>query len=151
MIDGVKIKDLKINSDERGNLFEILRADDSLFLKFGQAYVTTSYPGVVKAWHMHKLQTDHMCLLKGRAKFVLYDGRESSPSFGEINEFFPTDWHRFLIQIPPGIYHGFKNIGADELMVLNIPTQPYNQLEPDEYRIDPYDKRIPYDWSRRDG
>ena len=32
----------------------MLRSDDELFIKFGQVYMTTAYPGVVKAWHYHK-------------------------------------------------------------------------------------------------
>lgn len=151
MIHDVKIKQLKVNCDERGNLFEVLRSDEELFQKFGQAYITTAYPGVVKAWHMHKTQTDHMCVICGRVKFVLYDSRSDSPTYGEINEIFCGDNNRILMQIPHGIYHGFKNIGTDECYVLNIPTQTYDYKEPDEYRLDPYDKKIPYDWARRDG
>ncbi|MEK7290545.1 MAG: dTDP-4-dehydrorhamnose 3,5-epimerase family protein, partial [Planctomycetota bacterium] len=87
MIDGVKIKKLKVIPDERGRLMEILRNDDAIFLKFGQVYITTAYPGVVKAWHYHKIQTDHFAVVLGMMKVVLYDGRKDSPTFGQVNEF----------------------------------------------------------------
>ena len=58
IIEGVRIKQLKVIPDERGRLMETLRDDDDLFVKFGQAYVTTAYPGVVKAWHYHKKQIE---------------------------------------------------------------------------------------------
>ncbi len=151
MIDGVKVKHLKVNCDERGNLFEVLRSDDDLFIKFGQAYITTSYPGVIKAWHMHKNQYDQMCVIIGRVKFVLYDDREDSSTYGEINELFFGDQNRMLVQIPPGVYHGFKNIGINECIVLNIPTEVYKPTVPDEFRLDPHDKKIPYTWARHDG
>ncbi|MCL4415477.1 MAG: dTDP-4-dehydrorhamnose 3,5-epimerase, partial [Actinobacteria bacterium] len=48
MIEGVKIKKLKVIPDERGRLMEMLRCDDDFFTKFGQVYMTTAYPGVVK-------------------------------------------------------------------------------------------------------
>ena len=35
-------------------------------------------------------------------------------------------------------------------MIINMPTHPYNHAEPDEFRVDPHDNDIPYDWSRRD-
>jgi len=35
MIEGVKIKKLKIMSDDRGRLMEILRNDDDIFEDFG--------------------------------------------------------------------------------------------------------------------
>jgi dTDP-4-dehydrorhamnose 3,5-epimerase len=151
VIEGVRTKELKVHCDERGLLFEILRADESLFSSFGQVYVTTCYPGVVKAWHLHKLQTDNLCVLRGSAKLVLFDPRPDSPTKGEINEFFPCDEKRLLVQIPPGVYHGFKNIGMDELLILNIPTHVYEYRQPDEYRLDPHHSDIPYDWSRQDG
>ena len=57
---------------------EILRNDDDLFEFFGQVYVTIAYPGVVKAWHMHKKQTDNFTCINGSMKVVLYDGRKQS-------------------------------------------------------------------------
>ncbi|MCK4857985.1 MAG: dTDP-4-dehydrorhamnose 3,5-epimerase family protein, partial [candidate division Zixibacteria bacterium] len=111
----------------------------------------TAYPGVVKAWHLHQRQTDNMCVIRGRAKLVLYDSREDSATRGEIMEFFLGDDNRLLVQIPPGIYHGFKNIGTGELYVLNLPTNVYDRDNPDEYRLDPHDNDIPYDWARQDG
>ena len=54
MIEGVKTKKLNVIPDERGRLMEIFRCDEELFEKFGQVYLTTCYPGVVKAWHTHQ-------------------------------------------------------------------------------------------------
>ncbi|MTI80119.1 MAG: dTDP-4-dehydrorhamnose 3,5-epimerase [Firmicutes bacterium] len=151
MIDGVKFKKLKVIPDERGCLMEMLRSDDDLFIKFGQVYFTTAYPGVVKAWHYHKKQSDNFVVLKGMMKVVLYDSRDNSPTYGEINEFFMGDKNYILVQIPPYVYHGFKCIGESETGVINIPTELYNYTAPDEYRIHPHDNGIPYDWGRKDG
>jgi dTDP-4-dehydrorhamnose 3,5-epimerase len=150
MIEGVRLKELKPIPDERGRVMEILRADDELFEEFGQVYMTTAYPGVVKAWHYHKLQTDNMAVIKGMMKIVIYDARKGSPTYGEVNEFFLGEHNFKLIQIPPMVYHGFKCIGQEEAIVINIPTQPYNHEHPDEYRVDPYDKSIPYDWKLKE-
>jgi len=68
MIQGVQIKQLKVIPDERGRLMEMLRADDKLLEKFGQVYMTTAYPGVVKAWHYHKKQWDHVVCVRGMMK-----------------------------------------------------------------------------------
>jgi len=78
LIEGVKVKKLKVVPDERGRLMEMLRADDEFFVKFGQVYMTTAYPGVVKGWHYHKVQADNMVIVKGMMKIVLYDGREEN-------------------------------------------------------------------------
>ncbi|MDW8257648.1 MAG: dTDP-4-dehydrorhamnose 3,5-epimerase family protein [Acidobacteriota bacterium] len=151
MIEGVRVKPLRVIPDERGRLMELLRADDEIFIKFGQVYMTTVYPGVVKAWHYHKKQYDNFVAIRGMIKLVLYDAREGSPTQGEINEFFIGDWNPQLVQIPPGVYHGFKCISETEAIVINIPTEVYNYAQPDEYRLDPHKGGIPYDWARKDG
>ena len=150
MINGVKVKNLKVLPDERGRVMEILRRDDSFFSCFGQAYLTTAYPGVVKGWHYHKKQADNMTVVKGMMKIVLYDNRNSSTTKGEINEFFAGEQNPILIQIPPLVYHGFKCISPEEALVINIPDKPYNYKQPDEFRVDPHSRKIPYDWERKE-
>ena len=151
MIAGVKTKQLKVIPDERGRLMELLRSDDEYFIRFGQVYLTTVYPGVVKAWHYHELQTDTFFCLKGMLKVVLYDNRESSPTKGEINEFFIGEHNPISVQIPHQVTHGFKCISETEAMVLNVPTELFNYAEPDEIRFDPHNSDIPYSWDRKDG
>jgi dTDP-4-dehydrorhamnose 3,5-epimerase len=151
LIEGVAVKDLRLIPDERGRLMEILRSDDPLFKKFGQVYLTTAYPGVVKAWHFHTKQTDHFCVVKGMAKVVLYDDRKRSSTKGAVNEFFIGELNPKLVVIPPLVLHGYKAIGTEEVFLLNVPTELYNYAAPDEHRRPPDDPSIPYDWSRRDG
>ncbi|HHT9106244.1 MAG TPA: polysaccharide biosynthesis C-terminal domain-containing protein [Candidatus Wujingus californicus] len=150
MIQGVKVKKLKVILDERGRLMEMLRNDDELFIKFGQVYLTTAYPGVIKAWHYHKIQTDHFVVVHGIMKIALYDGRKDSPTFGQIDEYFAGVHNPVLIQIPPMVMHGFKCISEHEAIVINCPTELYNYESPDEYRIDSRSSEIPYNWDRKD-
>jgi len=151
MIDGVKTKLLRVNPDERGRLMEILRADDDLFVKFGQVYITTTYPQVVKAWHYHKVQSDNLVAVQGMIKLVLYDPREGSPTKGEFNEFYTGVHHPLLVQVPHGIYHGWKCISEEEAIIVNVPTEVYHYASPDEFRLPPHGPDVPYDWSRKDG
>lgn len=152
MIDGVKTRKLTVHCDERGRLMEMLRRDDpEMDVTFGQVYMTTAYPGVTKAWHSHKRQTDHFVCVKGMMKVVLYDPREDSPTLGEINEFFIGDHNPMVIEIPPLVHHGFKCISDTEAIVINTTTNTYNAKEPDELRVAPHGGGIPYDWSRQDG
>lgn len=150
LIQDVRVKQLRVNADERGRLMEMLRSDDELFLKFGQAYLTTAYPGVVKAWHYHKHQIDHFIVVHGMMKVVLYDARDGSSTRGTVNEFFMGVHNPMLLQIPNGVYHGFKCISEHEALVINVPTELYNHTEPDEFRIPAHSPEIPYDWSRED-
>ena len=148
MIEGVRVKKLKVIPDERGRLMEILRSDDEIFKQFGQVYMTSAKPGIVKAWHYHRLQTDNFTCVFGKMKLALYDAREKSKTFKEVQDFIIDLENPILVQIPPNVYHGFKCIGDKEAIVINTPTRPYNHANPDEYRIDPYENDIPYDWRK---
>jgi len=145
MIEGVATKALKLVADERGWLMEIMRSDWDVFKKFGQAYVTVAYPNVVKAWHMHKKQTDNIACVKSMIKLVLYDGRTASKTKGEINEFIIGEKNPLLVSIPPEVWHGFKAI-EDTAFIVNVPTELYNHKNPDEHRLPPDIDKIPYDW-----
>jgi dTDP-4-dehydrorhamnose 3,5-epimerase len=152
LIDSVKIVRLRMIPDERGRLMEILRRDwEGMFDEFGQCYLTTGYPGVVKAWHYHEHQDDHFCVVHGMMKVVLYDPRDDSPTKGVVNEFFMGDKNPLLVKIPKFVYHGFKTISENEALVINLPTNTYNYSDPDELREHPHDNDIPYDWHRKDG
>jgi dTDP-4-dehydrorhamnose 3,5-epimerase len=150
-IAGVKVKPLRVIPDERGWLMEILRADDTeVFTRFGQVYLSATYPGVVKAWHFHRRQIDNFACLAGMAKLVLVDTRDDSPTRGAINEFFVGSLNPVLVQVPNLVYHGWKCISVEPSLVLNIPTEPYDYSDPDEYRLEPHGT-LPYDWTRKDG
>ena len=148
MIDGVQVKQLKPIADERGRVMEMLRSDDPFFENFGYVYMTTAYPGVVKAWHYHKKQTDHFVAVKGMMKVVLYDDRAGSSTRGEVNEFLMGVHNQILLKIPPGVHHGFKCISEEEAMVVNTPDRLYDPE--DEYRLPAHDNDIPDDWARKD-
>ncbi len=143
MIKGVATKQLKFIPDERGRLMEILRNDDEMFIKFGQVYLTTTYPGVE--------QDDYITCIKGMLKLVLYDSRERSATKGELNEFFIGEYNPMVVKVPAMIYHGWKCISEEEAIVINVPTEVYDRQKPDEYRLDPHKNDIPYNWERKDG
>ena len=147
MIDGVRVKKLIVHPDERGRLFEIWRSDDEEFCGFGQVYVTTALPGIIKGWHLHQRQTDCFTVIKGRALFALYDARADSPTCGQLQTFLCDEQHRIAILIPPAVHHGFKNIGDEEVWCLNCPDRTYNAAAPDEDRLDPFDPSIGFDWT----
>lgn len=151
MIEGVRTKELKVIPDERGLLMEMLRCDDDIFQQFGQVYLSVVYPGVVKGWHYHKVQTDNFVIVKGMAKVVLHDTRDESPTRGEITEFFLGERNPKLIVVPPLVLHGMKGIGLEPAYLVNVPTHPYDYENPDEYRVDPHSGGIAYDWARADG
>ena len=147
MIHSVKVKDLRVIPDERGRVMELLRCDDEIFRKFGQVYMSATFPGIVKGWHKHQIQEDNIVCVKGMLKLVLYDDRENSPTQGEINEFYIGDYNPQLVHIPSQVHHGWKCISETEAIVINCVTEPYNYKNPDQTNFPPHNGPIPYDWS----
>lgn len=154
MIHDIKIKRLKLIPDERGFLMEMLRSDDQLFKKFGQAYITGVKYGTAKGWHYHRKQLDHFVCVAGSALLVLYDARKDSPTYGKVQEIIlqspPCDKYQpVLVQIPTGVMHGFTATNCKEARIINIPTKKYNYKKPDEYRLPWNDTSIPYKWPKQ--
>ena len=77
-IEGVYLSELKQIRDERGSLLHMLRNDDEVFKNFGEIYFSCTYPGAVKAWHMHMEMTLNYAVIHGSIKCVLYDDRPGS-------------------------------------------------------------------------
>jgi len=148
-VDGVVVKNLKRVVDDRGWLMEIFRSDWPEFKKFGQTYLTTCKPGVIKGWHYHKLQWDHFVPLKGNALIALYDSRKKSKTNGVVQEIEVLEKEPKFIVIPPFVYHGFTPLDGNEIWVVNTPTELYNYKQPDEYRLEWDDPSIGYMWRRK--
>ena len=147
MIDGVLVVPLKRIPDERGTVMHMLKRTDPHFIEFGEIYFSTIYPGVVKGWHRHAEMTLNYACIHGRIKLVLFDDRDGSPTKGELMEVFLGPDDHSLVQIPPGVWNGFKGLGEETAIVANCSTHPHDPSRSD--RLDPFDNDIPYDWGVR--
>ncbi|MBM3249799.1 MAG: hypothetical protein FJZ09_03000 [Candidatus Omnitrophica bacterium] len=145
MIKGVKVKELKLINDERGFFCEIFRSPEDIFRdKFSQLSFSTVFAGVAKAWHLHKIQTDWMCVLSGDMKLVLYDTRKGSKTFGKIEEILMGEAFGIkVVRIPPGIAHGYKVVNGP-MKILYVANREYDPK--DDLRIPHDDPQIGYDW-----
>lgn len=145
MIDGVIITPLKQILDERGKIMHMLRSDDPHFTEFGEIYFSCVHPGAIKGWHLHHKMALNYAVPYGKIKFVMYDGREDSPTYGEVQELFMGPEHYFLVTVPPLVWNGFKGVGTETAIVANCASIPHS---PDEIeRMDPHDPSIPYSWA----
>jgi len=149
LIDGVVIRDLSLFADERGFLLELMRLDDREMKAPGikQIIASYSYPGMIKGWHLHSKQEDHLVCVTGMVKLVLYDYRRESPTYQTLNEIFMGDKCPRAVFIPPGIFHGTKNIGHEIAVVIGMPSILYEPGDVDERRVNPiHNDIIPYSW-----
>jgi len=149
MIDGVKIIPLKQIVDERGKIMHMMKATDEHFVGFGEIYFSCSWPGAIKAWHIHQSMTINNVVISGHAKLVMYDLREDSPTYKVLQEVFFGESNYVLVQMPPGIANGYKSYGDKMVILANCASEPH---DPDEIiRVDPFNNDIPYDWDLKHG
>jgi dTDP-4-dehydrorhamnose 3,5-epimerase len=146
LIDGVRVRPAKTITDERGTICEIYSPSwDFTEEPLIYAYQVTVRPGVVKGWVVHLLQDDRLFFSSGTAKVVLWDGRESSPTMGMINELYFDESNRGLLRIPRGVFHAVRNVGSADVLMVNLPTRPYDHENPDKYRLPRDTDAIPYE------
>jgi mannose-1-phosphate guanylyltransferase len=55
-----------------------------------------------------------------------------------------------LVPVANLVHHGWKCISLEPALVVNVPNEPYQRDEPDEYRLEPHGL-LAYDWTRKDG
>ncbi|WP_337098169.1 dTDP-4-dehydrorhamnose 3,5-epimerase family protein [Paenibacillus sp. YIM B09110] len=146
-MEGVYVIPTKKIVNDRGFLQEVQRNDETTYPGFGQVYITATNPGFIKAWYRHHIQTDQISLVSGEMLVVLYDSREGSATRNEIKEIILNEENPLLIQIPTGVWHGFKTIGDKPALLLHLNTVPYNFENVDEDRLPTDDPTIPYLWS----
>jgi dTDP-4-dehydrorhamnose 3,5-epimerase len=149
IIAGVTVKDLVRHPDDRGYFEEILRDDDDLLRRFGQASLSMSYPGVIKAFHYHERQDDLWFFPVGSAQVVLHDLRDESPTHGVTQVLYAGEDYPRLIVIPVGVAHGYRVLGDKPLMIVYFTTESYVASNPDEHRIPWDDPGIGFDWTTK--
>ena len=152
MIDGVTIQRPRTQQDERGSLCEIYHPawsfDD---IPIPAAYMVTVNVGRVKGWAIHEKQTDRYFFSHGQIKLVLFDNRESSPTYRMLNELYFGSVNRALVSVPPGIFHAVENTGWEEAVLFNIPSEAYNHENPDKRTLPLDNELIPYIFGNSSG
>lgn len=150
-IDGVMFRPARAVSHDRGYLTEVYRTDwDLTDLPVVQVNMTTTYPGQIRGWGLHRCTVDRLFAATGSLCIVVIDGRTDSPTFGAVNQFFLGSHNQGLVLIPPGLWHGWKNIGAGEATIISMPSNLYNHIGPDRWEL-PWNSPeaqslIPYRW-----
>jgi len=150
-IEGVVYRFARPVSHHHGHLTEAFRIDWGLSdLPVVQVTQTVTFPGRIRAWGIHRHTVDRLFAATGSLCIVCYDGRRSSPTYGSVNEFMFGERNHGLVVIPPGVYHGWKNIGADEAAIISMPSVLYDYDAPDRWELmwDTPEARkiIPYQW-----
>lgn len=124
-IEGVIINELPLHEDSRGWLVEIFRQDELDSVHFPvMSYISLTKAGESRGPHEHKEQTDLFCFFGfSEFKFYLWDNRIDSKTYKKSEILIIAIDMRCTIIIPPGVVHGYKNIGDSAGMIINAPNR----------------------------
>ena len=146
LIPQVELIKLTTHLDERGYFREVLKA--SQLTKFGQWSMSYMHSNTIKAFHIHKIQTDYWFVSQGTIKAVVADlrGLDWQVTKPECQEFILGDNQEpKILVIPPGVAHGLKVLQGPAVLMY-ITSEEYNPK--DEGRI-PFDA-LGYDWFKQE-
>jgi dTDP-4-dehydrorhamnose 3,5-epimerase len=125
-INGIIIKNLIKNEDNRGWLIELFRkdmVDEYLFPEM--SYISMTYPGITRGPHEHLEQTDYFCFLDSTFKLILWDNRKRSATYKNKMSLNIGENEYKIVIVPPGIVHAYKNTGNKPGFVINLPNKLY--------------------------
>ena len=144
-IEGVRVTPLMEIADTRGSVLHMLRSDSDDYVGFGECYFSEVLPGAIKAWKYHYTQVQNIAVPSGLLRLVLYDGRESSKTFGNVLELDlgrPKSYKR--VKIPPNVWYGFACLGSSPAILVNCADIPHDTSDTKKLEIG--DDFIPYTW-----
>jgi dTDP-4-dehydrorhamnose 3,5-epimerase len=150
-IEGVQFRPTRPVPHEDGHVAEVARASwDVVQGPIVQVHTTTTFAGRVRAWGLHQRSTDRLFVVEGLVRIVVFDGRAGSATHGHLNVFTVSPKNPGLLVIGPNLYHGWKNIGTNEAIIINMPTAMYDHDAPDALDL-PWDSEaaqriVPYRW-----
>jgi dTDP-4-dehydrorhamnose 3,5-epimerase len=150
-IDGVSFRPTRPVAHDDGHVTEVARTSwDIVKSPIVQVHLTTTFANRVRAWGLHQQSTDRLFVVSGLVRFVVFDGRKGSSTFGQFTELVVSEKNPGLLTIEPNLYHGWKNIGTTEASIINMPSRLYDYDKPDALDL-PWDSEaarrlIPYRW-----
>lgn len=131
-LEGIRTKEINLLPDERGLFAEAIRSDWSDLVDewIGQANLSHSYPGVIRAWHRHlRGQVDYFLVLKGALKICAFDDKT-----GRLVEIVNSASKPTLVRIPGHYWHGTKNVSDEISISIYFTNRLYDPKNPDEVR-----------------
>jgi dTDP-4-dehydrorhamnose 3,5-epimerase len=121
---GVVVRSLNHFADSRGYLRELFRTDEiPNGFSPAMAYISVTHPNVSRGPHEHTFQSDLFCFVDGTYELRLWENRKDHEKLA-VAMVVGAD-NPVLVKVPPGVVHGYKNIGPNDAMVLNFPDRLY--------------------------
>ena len=141
-INDVLITPLKIISVPNGDVMHAMKSSDEGYKDFGEAYFSSINSGTIKAWKRHKKMTLNLIVPSGKVKFVLFDDRYKSQSYGNYSEVVLSKENFCRLTVPPLIWMGFLGLDNKTSIILNVASIEHSSEEIEKKELN----QIKYNW-----
>jgi dTDP-4-dehydrorhamnose 3,5-epimerase len=128
-LTGVTLTPLKIIEGSAGNVMHALKATETTFAGFGEAYFSSVQMNAKKGWKKHRQMILNLVVISGAIKFILFDGRTDSVTFGQFDEITLSLQNYQRLTVPAGIWMAFTGAANETNLLLNIASIPHDPLE----------------------
>ena len=147
VIAGVYLVEPSVHGDERGRFVESYRRSwFPLGREMVQGNRSDKQEGSLVGLHYHLHQADYWYFTKGRARVILHDLRQGSPTDGRTLALDMGAAIELGVFIPPGVAHGFAALA--DLTITYLVDQYYNAE--DELGVAWDDPDVAADWGLTD-
>ena len=120
-LEGVVMTPLKVISVPGGDVFHGIKATESTFRGFGEAYFSTIEPNAIKPWKRHNRMSLNLVVIVGSIRFVVYDDREKSQTFGLTSEHtIGPEANYCRLTVSPGLWVAFEGKSDRTSILLNV-------------------------------
>ena len=147
-MDGVQLIELKRFTDDGGSFMELARLQPGVAaglpgFECRQVNYSELEPGAIKAFHVHRRQTDVWFVPPGdKMLVILLDVRAASQSRGAQRRLVLGDGASRLLLIPPGVAHGVKNLAPTRGRIIYLVDTQFC-ADPDQTE----EGRLPWDFA----
>lgn len=126
----IETSELRAYHDDRGGLFENI--DPKIMNETKHFFISYSNPGVIRGNHYHTRKSEWFLIIKGTTKIVVEDIETK-----ERAEMIVKAEDHKLVHMVPNKSHAMENIGNDEMVVLALVNEVFDQNDPDtfEYKV----------------
>jgi dTDP-4-dehydrorhamnose 3,5-epimerase len=142
-IEGLIFTPLQIVNTLSGDVLHAMKCTDDGYTGFGEAYFSIVECDLIKAWKRHREMTLNLIVPVGIIRFVIYDERQKSSTYGVFQEIVLSKENYGRLTVPPLVWVGFQGMGKGVNMLLNIANMPHNPSETDRKEL----KDFNYEWS----
>lgn len=142
LIDGIIVTPLKRIHHPQGDVYHALKASESSFQKFGEAYFSSVKSQTIKGWKKHTEMVLNLVVPVGAIRFVVYDDRPASATNGKFFDITLSSENYSRLTVAPGLWMAFQGAGPDLNLLLNLASIEHNPQEAVSIALD----EIKYEW-----